>query len=54
MNCQIYSPVTLPPEEISRGIHWAGGCVGSRIGLETVEKRICLTPVQDLTSSLQS
>jgi hypothetical protein len=41
---QLHAPAALPPgKEPSPGIHWVGGLVGPRAGLNTMEKRKILT-----------
>jgi hypothetical protein len=32
-------PVRFAPQESARRTHWIGGSVGSRVGLDSVEKR---------------
>jgi hypothetical protein len=39
-----WRPDRFTPGERAHGIHWIGGWVGSRAGLDDVEKREILTP----------
>jgi hypothetical protein len=39
MSSQLHFSAALLSGEIAFDIHWIGGWVGSRVGLETVEKR---------------
>jgi hypothetical protein len=40
---QLHAPSRFTPGEIATGTHWIGGWVGSRTGLNDVEKRKLLT-----------
>jgi hypothetical protein len=40
---QLQAPAALPPRKELPGTHWIGGWVGSRVGLDDVEKRKILT-----------
>jgi hypothetical protein len=39
---QLHAPAALPPGKESPGIHWIGGWVGPRAGLDATEKREAL------------
>jgi hypothetical protein len=39
MSDQLHGPTALPPEKKDTGIHWIGGWVGPRVGLDAMAKR---------------
>jgi hypothetical protein len=41
---QFHTSAALPQGKEPHGIHWIGGCVGPRTGLDAVEKRKCFDP----------
>jgi hypothetical protein len=47
MNGQLHDPVAFTPRERASGIHWIGGWVGPRTGLDTVVKRKIPSPCWD-------
>jgi hypothetical protein len=40
MICQLHAPAASSPEKEAPGIHWIGGWVGPRSGLDTVKNKI--------------
>jgi hypothetical protein len=39
-----FTPRPLYPQEIASDIHWIGGCVGLRTGLDDVKRRKIFCP----------
>jgi hypothetical protein len=50
---QLHTSVVLPPGKRAPGTHCLEGCVGPRIGLETVEKRKSIAPAGNLNPTIQ-
>jgi hypothetical protein len=50
---QLHAAAALPPGERTPGIHWIGGWVGPRSGLDDVKKGNIL-PVRDLNCDLSA
>jgi len=44
---QLHAPTALTPRKRGPGIHWLGGWVGPRAGLDTVMKEKFTEPRQD-------
>jgi hypothetical protein len=53
VSSQLHALVALPSGERAPGTHWLEGCVGPRVGLDTVEKRKSLAPVENRTPTVQ-
>jgi hypothetical protein len=49
-----FTPRPLYPGETSSGVHWIGGLVGLRVGLDTVQKRNISCPCRESNPGLQS
>jgi hypothetical protein len=38
---QLYTSATLLPRETASGTNWIGGCVGPRVGLDSMKRKSC-------------
>lgn len=53
LNNQLHGLVSLPAGERAPDSHWIGGWMGTRAGLEGMEKEKYLAPVENRTPAVQ-